>query len=89
MNKKELIKSVSNLAQLNESQVEKVFNSLSSLILSELKKEEKINFLGLGNFEVAHRKERTGIIPATKEKIVIPAKKVVKFKATKALKELF
>jgi DNA-binding protein HU-beta len=37
--------------------------------------------VGFGTFAVSERGERTGINPANKEKITIPAKKVAKFKA--------
>ena len=38
-------------------------------------------------FSVMKRKSRTGVNPATGKKMQIPAKKVPKFKAGKALKE--
>ena len=50
-------------------------------IQAELKKGEKVALLGFGTFSVNKRPARTGINPATKAKIKIAAKKVVKFKA--------
>ena len=50
-------------------------------MLSALKKGDKVSLVVFGTFEVRTRSARTGINPATKEKITIPAKKVVKFKA--------
>ena len=47
-----------------------------------------IDIYGFGKFEVNERAERMGQNPLTKEKIVIPACKVVKFKAAKKLKDL-
>ena len=44
-------------------------------------KGDKVALVGFGTFSVNEKGERTGINPATKEKITIPAKKVVKFKA--------
>ena len=40
-----------------------------------------------GKFSISERAARTGINPATKEKIEIAASKSVKFKASKALKD--
>ena len=40
-----------------------------------------MQLVGFGTFSVNERPEREGINPATKEKIMIAAKKVVKFKA--------
>ena len=37
--------------------------------------------IGVGTFGVTEKAARTGINPATKQKITIAAKKVVKFKA--------
>ena len=42
---------------------------------------EKVQLVGFGTFEVNERPERQGVNPATGAKIVIPARKVVKFKA--------
>ena len=47
----------------------------------------KVDISGFGKFEVKTRAERTGINPATKETIQIPASKAPGFKAAKALKE--
>lgn len=44
-----------------------------------LKKGEKISLLELGSFAIRERKERNGYNPNSKENMVIPAKKVVKF----------
>ena len=45
-----------------------------------LKQGDKVALLGFGTFAVNERPARTGINPATKEKIQIEAKKVIKFK---------
>lgn len=42
---------------------------------------------GLGKLVLQHRKARTGRNPATGEEIKIPAKKVVKFRVSKAAKD--
>ena len=41
---------------------------------------DKISLVGFGTFSVNERPAREGINPATKEKIQIAAKKVIKFK---------
>ena len=46
-----------------------------------------VDIFGLGKFSISERAARTGINPATKEKIEIAASKSVKFKASKALKD--
>lgn len=46
-----------------------------------------VDINGFGKFSVHERAARTGINPATKEKIEIAASKSAKFKASKALKD--
>ena len=54
---------------------------LVSLSYNEAKKDFTIP--GLGKLSVTSRKKRTGRNPATGEAMVIPAKKVLKFKVSK------
>ncbi|AEE13778.1 histone family protein DNA-binding protein [Thermodesulfobium narugense DSM 14796] len=63
--------------------VEAVFDSIKDA----LKRNEKVQLIGFGTFEVRERKERKGRNPRSKEEIVIPAMKTPGFKAGKALKE--
>ncbi len=46
------------------------------------------NINGFGKFERVEKKERTGLNPATGEKIIIKASKAPKFKAAKAFKDV-
>ena len=62
-------------------------DDLARLIKDSLKKGYKIPFLGLGKLYVRTSKARTGRNPATGETIQIPARKRVRFVATKALKD--
>ncbi len=49
-------------------------------------KKGPVQLVGFGTFKVSKRKARTGLNPRTGEKIKIPAKKVLTFKASKNLK---
>lgn len=64
--------------------VELVFDTISKW----LAKGEEVKFSGFGNFAVKMRKERMGVNPKTGEKVHIAAKKALKFRAAKALKEM-
>lgn len=89
MNKKELIKSVyDKLDGLPLKQCENAVNAVLDSIKCELAKGGEINLVGFGSFAVKTHKERTGRNPKTGEKLTIPAKKVVTFKAGKGLKEV-
>ncbi|MFR7877677.1 MAG: HU family DNA-binding protein [Butyricimonas paravirosa] len=58
--------------------IEKVAEKIGTMA-ETLKKGEKISLLELGSFAIRERKERNGYNPNSKENMVIPAKKVVKF----------
>ena len=71
----------------------KTTKKVSAQFLDELVKlsykEAKKEFVlpGLGKLKVAQRQQRMGRNPATGESIVIPARKVLKFRISKAAKD--
>ena len=71
----------------------KTTKKVSAQFLDELVKlsykEAKREFVvpGLGKLKVAQRNQRMGRNPATGESIVIPARKVLKFRIAKAAKD--
>ena len=87
MNKAELINAVAEKACLSKKDAEFAVNATIDVITDALKKDEKIQLVGFGGFEVKSRAERIGRNPKTKEEIRIPASKVPVFKAGKALKD--
>lgn len=87
MNAKEFVQSVSTEARLNYKQSQEVIEAVFTAIAKGLVAGEKISIAGFGTFSIKERPERQGINPSTKEKIVIPAKRVVVFKPAKNIKE--
>ena len=87
MNKTELVKSISEKAQLKVADTEDLVNSFIDTVTEELKNKGKVTLVGFGTFSIAHRKEKTGVNPKTGKKIRIKSKNVPVFKAGKALKE--
>ncbi|MBC8625786.1 HU family DNA-binding protein [Alloprevotella sp. Lung230] len=81
MNKTELVSAVAKQAGLTNAQSKAAVDAVLDAIAGALKNEDKVALLGFGTFSVNERPAREGINPATKQKIQIPAKKVVKFKA--------
>lgn len=63
--------------------VETVFDSIKEA----LKKGEKIEIRGFGNFRLKERQPRKARNPKTGESVDVPQKKAIRFKAGKALKE--
>lgn len=87
MNKTELVNAIAEKAQLTKVQAKAALEASMEAIAEELAKGEKVALIGFGTYSVVEKGERTGINPATKAKIVIPAKKVIKFKAGAELAE--
>lgn len=71
----------------SKTEGKKIVDFLFNQIQEELAKGNIVDIHGFGKFEVTERAERNGLNPLTKEKIIIPATKAVKFKASKNLKE--
>ena len=87
MNKTELINAIAEQAGLSKVDAKKALEAFVDTVSTSLEKGDKVALIGFGTFAVAEKGERTGINPATKAKIVIPANKVVKFKAGAELAE--
>lgn len=81
MNKSELVNAIAANAGLGKAEAKKALDATLEAIAGALKAGDKVALLGFGNFAVTERPARTGINPATKQKIEIAAKKVIKFKA--------
>ena len=88
MNKAELIAAVAEKAELTKKDAEKAVNAFVETVEGALKKDDKVQMVGFGSFEVRKRAARKGRNPQTKEEITIPASKVPVFKAGKALKDM-
>lgn len=79
MNKTDLVNAIA--AQgLSKADSKKALDAVLDAISGALKEGDKVAILGFGTFSINERPAREGINPATKEKITIAAKKVVKFK---------
>ncbi|OIK16881.1 DNA-binding protein [Bacillus sp. MUM 116] len=87
MNKTELVNTVATQAELTKNDATKAVDALIETISSALAREEKIQLIGFGTFEVRERAARTGRNPQTGEEIQIPASKIPAFKPGKELKE--
>lgn len=87
MNKTGLISAMAEKSGLSKTDSEKALNALLDIISDEMKSGGKVQLIGFGTFEVAERAAKEGRNPATGEAMTIPACKVPKFKAGKALKD--
>lgn len=81
MNKAEIISAVAAESGLSKADAKKAVDGFVAAVTKALKEGDKVALVGFGTFSVAERGERTGINPATKAAINIPAKRIAKFKA--------
>ncbi len=91
MNKKELVEAIAankQLANVAKREIEACLNVMMETIKKSVRNGEEVALVGFGSFSKAKRAARTGINPATGEKIKIKAKSVPKFRAGKAFKDL-
>ena len=88
MLKKELLNVLSEKLGIKKIETEKFLDTLEEIIIEDLKKGEDFTLGKLGTFKVKDRAEKNGVNPKTGEKIVIPARKAVTFKASKNLSTL-
>ena len=87
MNKQGLVDVVH--AKLGGTKVaaEGIVDGILEAIVGTMKKGEEVSIAGFGIFSVKERASRTARNPRTGETVNVPAMKVPKFRAAKALKE--
>lgn len=89
MNKGEFIKSIAQKTGTTDKQADAFYVAFVATVEEALSKEEKIQLVGFGGFELKTKPAREGINPRTKEKVSIPESKVPVFKAGAAFKSQF
>ncbi len=87
MTQTQLITELAEAAQISKKQAKAFLDKLADLAKNETKKNALFVLPGIGRLVRQERKARIGRNPATGEKIKIAAKKVVKFRVAKVLKD--
>ena len=80
MNKKELVESMAEAADISKAAAEKALNGMLMTISEALSKGDKVSLVGFGTFSTVKRTERKAKNPRTGAMSKIPAKTVAKFK---------
>ena len=91
MNKQELVEALAKRLTTTKSHAPKIVDAVfgsTGLISQELRKGNKVQITGFGNFETRRRAPRRGRDPQTGEAISIKATNVPAFRAGKGLKDL-
>ena len=87
MNKNDLVAKVAATAGLSKSDATKAVDAVFEAIEGTLKNGSDVRLVGFGTFTVTKRRASEGRNPRTGETIKIPASKLPKFRAGKALKD--
>ena len=83
VNKESLTQALSiNLNLSKKDAVDLIFNEMSDALASD----GHVDITAFGKFEIFDRKSRMGINPVTKERMMIPATKLPKFRPSQTLK---
>jgi len=87
MNKTEFVEAVAKKAKVSKAAAAAVVAAAQAVVTERVKKGDTVQLTGFVTFTVAKRAARNGRNPATGKTIKIAARKVVKVKAGKALKD--
>ena len=86
--KKELVNRIAEKTGQTKVITKDVLQMFLDEIINELGKGNRLEFREFGVFEIKERAARKAQNPRTLEKVSVPAKKVVKFKVGRLMKEL-
>lgn len=87
MNKTDIINRVHEVIDVTKVDAEKAVETVIDSIVDALKSGQEVSLAGLGIFSTKQRDARTARNPRTGESIEVPAMRVPKFRAAKALKD--
>ncbi len=85
--KKDIVEKFAAEFEITKKDAAKQVDFIFETIIEEIIAGNDVAIKDLGKFEIKQRAARTGINPATLQKVEVPAKKTVSFKASAKLKE--
>ena len=85
--KKDLIDEIAERAQAKHTVVKAVVQNFLDEIISELAKGNRLEFRDFGVFEIREQAARMAQNPKTLEPVEVPARRIVKFKMGRMMKE--
>lgn len=88
MTKAELVAQIAEETETSKVRVEKILETIIKTIVDEIKAGRSLTVKGLGTFSLAERAARKGRNPKTGAEIDIAASKSMKFKPSKAVKDV-
>lgn len=87
LTKSNIVESVYSRTELTKKESSNCVNEVLELMKETLEGGEEIKVSGFGKFEVRKKDERIGRNPRTGDEILIPERKVLRFKVSQVLKD--
>lgn len=87
MRKKDLVSYVANVANISKKDSAMVVDAVVEGVRTGLVDDGEVNLVGFGSFKVKDKPAHAARNPLTGEKVDVPEKRVLKFKASRDLKE--
>jgi integration host factor subunit beta len=85
--KKDLVERIAERTKIGRSDVKRSVQEFLDLIIAELKRGNRLEFRDFGVFEIKERAARLAQNPKTMQKVQVPAKRAVKFKVGRLMRE--
>ncbi|MFZ2873342.1 MAG: HU family DNA-binding protein [Phycisphaerales bacterium] len=85
--KKDLVERISERTKIGRAEVKQSVQMFLDMVILELKKGNRLEFRDFGVFEVKERAARLAQNPKTMQKVQVPAKRAVKFKVGRLMRE--
>ena len=85
--KKDLIDRIAEETKQKRTAVKRTIQSFLDNVILELRQGNRLEFRDFGVFEIKHRAPRMAQNPKTLERVPVPAKKTVKFKVGRLMKD--
>jgi DNA-binding protein HU-beta len=79
LNRIELVQTIATQHDLSKAEAARVLETITSAIVTAVKKGDTVQILGFGTFKQVARAARTGVNPSTGDKLKIAAAKLPKF----------
>ena len=87
MLKRDIVRSIAAELQLSQGQVQRIVQKTFEMITEALVREQRIELRGFGVFEIRVRAPRLGRNPRTNERVEVPRRAAVAFKAGKEMQQ--
>jgi DNA-binding protein HU-beta len=86
LNRTQFVETIATEHGVSKAEAGRILDTVTSTIVNAVKKGDSVTLIGFGTFKQVGRTARTGINPATGEKIKIAAQKTPKFVPGSAFK---